>query len=481
MHKPIQFQNLSLSFPHKICFADFSGHIAYGSRIAMIGRNGSGKSTLLKWFAGLMEPSEGEIKSPKECRVGYVPQIIDAFETNSGGQRFNKALTEALSLNPDILMLDEPTNHLDRNNRQSLIRMLSSFEGTLLMVTHDVELLNATVDTLWHIDNSQMFVFSGCYEDYQREMAIKRDSIEQALSSLKRHKQDAHQSLMKEQKRAKNSRIRGEKHIEQRKWPTVRSATKVSNAVETAGSKQRAIKHQKQEVINQLANLRQPEMIQPTFVLNAIVRTQSLVSISHGEVGYTGNPSVLKRINLNIGGHERVALLGDNGSGKSTLIRAILGEASLVKQGDWTTPSPPDIGYLDQHYSTLRPDKTVLDVITDSLPHATYLEIRKHLNDFLFRKNEEVEALVSSLSGGEKARLSLAQIAAITPKLLILDEMTNNLDLETRAHIIEVLQAYPGAMIVISHDVNFLKAIHITTHYQINHGLVEPKRENDHE
>jgi ATPase subunit of ABC transporter with duplicated ATPase domains len=102
MHKPIQFQNLSLSFPHKTCFADFSGQITYGSRIAMIGRNGSGKSTLLKWFAGLIDPSDGEIKYPTECRVGYVPQLIDAFDSFSGAQRFNKALTEALSLCPDI-------------------------------------------------------------------------------------------------------------------------------------------------------------------------------------------------------------------------------------------------------------------------------------------------------------------------------------------------------------------------------------------
>ena len=183
---------------------------------------------------------------------------------------------------------------------------------------------------------------------------------------------------------------------------------------------------------------------------------------------------ILSDVNLNMGGSARIALLGDNGSGKSTLIKAILGDTSLIKQGEWNTPSAHDIGYLDQHYATLQPNKTVLEVITDALPRATYLEIRKHLNDFLFRKNEEVQAIVSSLSGGEKARLSLAQIAAEAPKLLILDEMTNNLDLETRAHVIDVLQAYPGGMIVISHDVDFLKAININIHYQINHGLIEP-------
>lgn len=123
---------------------------------------------------------------------------------------------------------------------------------------------------------------------------------------------------------------------------------------------------------------------------------------------------------------------------------------------------PEDIGYLDQHYGTLNPDKTVLETIADLVPHLPHAEIRRHLNDFLFRKNEEVNALVSTLSGGEKARLSLAQIAAKTPKLLILDEITNNLDLETKEHVTQVLKAYPGAMIIISHEADFLEEIGIS-------------------
>ncbi|WP_218642304.1 ATP-binding cassette domain-containing protein, partial [Providencia stuartii] len=106
------------------------------------------------------------------------------------------------------------------------------------------------------------------------------------------------------------------------------------------------------------------------------------------------------------------------------------------------------------------------------LTDKSYTEIRSYLNDFLFRKNEEINALVSTLSGGEKARLSLAQIAAITPKLLILDEMTNNLDRETRAHVIQVLKVYPGALIVISHDPDFLSAIEVTDGYEIKDGLL---------
>ncbi len=118
-----------------------------------------------------------------------------------------------------------------------------------------------------------------------------------------------------------------------------------------------------------------------------------------------------------------------------------------------------DIGYLDQHYGTLIPDKTVIETISDLVPAWSHAEIRRHLNDFLFRKNEEVNSPVSTLSGGEKARLSLAQIAAKTPKLLILDEITNNLDLETKEHVVQVLKAYPGAMIVISHEADFWRKL----------------------
>lgn len=130
-------------------------------------------------------------------------------------------------------------------------------------------------------------------------------------------------------------------------------------------------------------------------------------------------------------------------------------------------PKPEDIGYLDQHYSTLVSTRTVFEEIQTLAPTWPHEGVRRLLNDFLFRKNEEVLALVSTLSGGEKARLSLAKIAAKTPKLLILDEVTNNLDLETRAHVIQVLNHYPGALIVISHDEEFLKEIGIENFYEL--------------
>src|SRR5579872_6655403 len=143
IHKPIRLDNISLSFPHKTCFDNLSVHIPYGSRIAIIGRNGSGKSTLLKLLRGILPPTSGDIFIPEGITMGYVPQVIETFKLLSGGQRFNQSLTQALSNDPDVLLLDEPTNHLDRSNRQSLLRMIKAFPGTLVIASHDVALLQS--------------------------------------------------------------------------------------------------------------------------------------------------------------------------------------------------------------------------------------------------------------------------------------------------------------------------------------------------
>ncbi len=468
IHKPIQIKHLSLSFPEKTCFEDFNIQISYGSRIAMIGRNGSGKTTFLKILHGMLVPTSGEISCPDNVVFGFVPQIIEDFDSLSGGQRLNKALTRALSLNPNVLLLDEPTNHLDRHHRTNLMRMLNAYPGTLIVVSHDTELLTHCIDTLWHIDNGQIQVFSGKYKDYFREIRSQRASIEQELSKVNRQKKDIHAKLMQEQKRAAKSKSKGEKSIHQSKWPTVVSAAKAGRAEETSGRKKSAIDHKKQDLHEKLSTLHLPEIIMPTFSICAEnVGDRTIVSISGGSVSYDEKEPLLQNISLSINSRDRIAIQGNNASGKSTLIKAILDDATVIKSGHWTVPKRKDIGYLDQHYGTLSPEKTVYESMVELVPAWSPIEVRRHLSDFLFRNNEEVHRKVAMLSGGERARVSLAHIAALNPRLLILDEITNNLDLETKGHVIEVLVNYPGAMIVISHDADFLEAIHINDWYKI--------------
>lgn len=468
-HKPIKIKNFSLSFPHKVCFDDFDIQINYGSRIAIIGNNGSGKSTLLKMLQGHTENASGEIYIPDDVRMGYVPQIIDEFDSFSGGERLNAALTKALSHDPNVLLLDEPTNHLDRKNRISLLRMLHHYAGTLIVVSHDTELLREIIDTLWHIDRGKIHVFSGNYNHYIQEMHLKRSRLEQNLAALTQQKKGMHQALMQEQQRAAKSRAAGEKNIENRKWPTVVSKSKALRAEKTSGRKKAAIDSKKQELAEQLSNLQLPELVVPKFHLPShdVSHHRLLLSITDGEICYQNAPALLCNINLTLESDGRLAITGNNGSGKSSFVKAILNDCLIIKKGDWSVPKPQDIGYLDQHYNTLPSKKTVFDCIDDLTTSWTHADIRRHLNDFLFRKNEEVYAEVCQLSGGEKARLSLACIAAKTPKLLILDEITNNLDLETREHVIHVLKAYPGALIIISHDDDFLKEIGIVHYHPI--------------
>ena len=476
IHKPITIKNISFSLPHKTCFEEFSAQIPYGSRIALIGQNGSGKSTFLNLLRGVLELTEGEISIPEDVTFGYVPQVIEDFDTFSGGQRLNKALTQALSLKPNVLLLDEPTNHLDRHNRKSLMRMLAHFPGTLIIVSHDVELLRHSIHTLWHIDQGKIHAFSGNYDDYRREVDIKRAGVEKELLTLNRQKKEMHQALMQEQHRASQSQAKGRKLIEQRKWPTVQSPTKFGRASSSFGQKKAAIGQKKQDLTDQLSALRLPEVIVPTFSLrSATLGDRPLLSVREGSVGYGGHPPLLTDLIFSIHSKDRIAILGENGTGKTTLIKAILNDPSVVKTGDWFLPKSLEIGYLDQHYGTLPYDLSVFESIAALVPSWSHTEIRRHLNDFLFRKNEEINALIHQLSGGEKARLSLAHIAAKTPHLLILDELSNNLDLETREHVINVLKAYPGALLVISHDEDFLREIHISEAYEIENACLRTK------
>lgn len=460
IHKPIQIKNLQLSFSHKTCFDDFSVQVPYGSRIAIIGRNGCGKTTLLKILNGMVEPTSGDVLSAADLIIGFVPQIVEEFDSLSGGQRLNAAVTQALSLEPNVLLLDEPTNHLDRHNRKSLMRMLQSYPGTLIVVSHDTELLRHCIDTLWHIDNGQIRVFSGNYDDYVHEIRKARSSLEQEITHLDRQKKDMHQKLMFEQQRAAKRKAYGEK-----KYADDKLALRCAQATgENTTSKNKAnIRKDKNKLLEQLTGLYLPEIIVPKFSLNsADIGDRTIVSISDGSVAYARLEPLLQKISLSISSRDRIAIQGDNASGKSTLIKAIMDDTCVIKSGNWYAPKISDIGYLDQHYSTLPAEKTVLETIAELVPTWPHIEVRRHLNDFLFRKNEEVNALVSTLSGGEKARLSLAQIAAKTPKLLILDEITNNLDLETKDHVIQVLKSYPGAMIVISHEADFLEEIGVS-------------------
>ncbi|QXI36654.1 ABC-F family ATP-binding cassette domain-containing protein [Pseudomonas xantholysinigenes] len=466
----IELHGISLHHAGMPCFSAIDARVEWGQRIAIIGDNGSGKSSLLRLLHGSLAPSEGRIERHGGLRIGHVPQVLDAESSLSGGQRVNQALSQALALGPDLLLLDEPTNHLDADNRRSLSRMLEHFPGTLVLVSHDVALMNQTCDTLWHLHQGHLEVFTGSYANYMAEREQQRAGLSKRIAELRRARDDSHDALMQEQARAANARKRGAKSIENRKWATVRSPTKLGRGNTTAGRKQGQILQQQRELSGQLAELRPEPVIVPHFHLPATAQSSRLlVQVRNGSIGH-GDMAVLSGIDLQLAGGERLALTGANGSGKSTLARAVLGDPAVWRLGEWLTPAPDTIGYLDQHYATLPANASVLEALARHVPTWSQEQLRAHLASFLFRQAHAVHTPVQALSGGEKARLALACIAARPPQLLILDEPTNNLDLRTRRHVLEVLAHYPNALLVISHDEDFLDGLDISRRFHCARG-----------
>ncbi|CAM3658510.1 ATP-binding cassette domain-containing protein [Parendozoicomonas haliclonae] len=336
MHKPLSIQDLCLYFPNRTCFENFTSEVCFGSRIGIVGRNGAGKSKLLDVIRGQQPVSSGRVEIPEDVTIGYVPQLLSSFDSLSGSQRFHKYLTEALACNPNVLLLDEPTNHLDKRNRRNLIRMLDGFYGTVIVVSHDEQLLNRCINTLWHIDNGEIMKFNGSYRDFVMDRERRHAEIEQAVEGLGRQKRDMHNALMKEQKRAASSKARGQKSIRQGKWPLV----KRTNNVGVTHDRKRVIREQKQELVDQLQTLQLPDKVIPTFSLPAEgVGDRILINIRDGALGYiastkcTGGNNerepLLSNINFSLSSKESLLIAGDNGSGKSTLIKALMDRSSV--------------------------------------------------------------------------------------------------------------------------------------------------------
>jgi len=417
-HKPISLHNISLSFSHKTCFEDFSTTILPNSRIGIIERNGCGKSSLLKILQGKLEPTSGNIKRSDVLTIAYIPQLLSGDV--SGGERFLDAFYQALCKSPDILLLDEPTNHLDKTNRKTLFQFIEDFSGNLIIVSHDSELLNQHINILWHVRENKIYEFHGNYQHYREAFNAEYVALQKEVEQLKRNKKSMHLSLMQEQQRAAKSKQKGEKSIAQCKWPTIGSATKMARGVTTAVNKSAQLRGKQNHLNERMENLYVPEIVKPKFELTSKLKSKTtLISISQGNIAYSVNKPILCDINFSLVGNERVALCGDNGSGKSTFLKALFNDPTVIRQGEWLTPKSDEIGYLDQHYSLLMDHETVFDSIKKVVPTWTELQIRRHLTDFLFFNNEEVLAKASTLSGGERARLCLAQIAALSPALLI--------------------------------------------------------------
>lgn len=449
-HVQLTIPNFELYHEQITLITNCTIEIPYCAKIGLIGRNGSGKSSLLHYIFKRAISSE--------LTVEYVEQSLTPNPVLSGGESLAQSVQLQLRRSPQLLLLDEPTNHLDAHNREKLFQALLRFYGCTIIASHDEELLSNCCDMIWSIEKQKLNVFNGTYQDYYRERRIKNERTCGLIKSLNHQIKQNHQALVKEQQRASNSKKKGVKNIQSKKYPTVKSLAKANRGIKTADSNKKAILKQKQEIETERRLYQLSETIHPKFHLSNKKHSGVTVFIKDGSIAHSDNKSIVSNININLNATDKLWLKGDNGSGKSSILKAIMGSQTLQRHGEWKMPVSHEIGYLDQHYQNLEANLSVIDNLSRVTPSWSHQKLRQHLNDFLFRKCHEVNTLAKNLSGGEKVRLSLALIAANTPKLLILDEVTNNLDLDTKQHIKTLIQHYPGALILVCHEESIMHA-----------------------
>ncbi len=448
-----RLSGLSLNLAATCCFTDFSIHVEWGQKIALVGANGSGKSSLLKFLAQQESLCEGELIAEYEFSRAYLAQHLPATP-HSGGEAVQHKLNQLLRLQPDLLLLDEPSNHLDLDHKNQLLRQLQHYHGSLILVSHELDWLEQCCDTFWIIEQQSIQVFHGRYRDWLAQKQQQRLQLQARKQQLKQRQQAQHHSLMQEQTRAAHARQRGVQAIKERRWATIRSATKLGRGNSTSAAKRAKLTEDRQQLACELRQLAEPESIQAEFFLPPCQTKSSQAVLQLSAVAFGYQPGLRAPLYLQLMAGQRCLLQGRNGSGKSSLLKAIRNhpaERQLRLAGEWHTPAEHEIAYLDQHYSWLDQRNRLIDFFAQHSVGWTEAQRRQHLARFLLR-GEICQRACIDLSGGEKVRLSLAILAAKVPRLLLLDEPINHLDYGSRQDLLEVLQQYPGTLILVSHD-----------------------------
>jgi len=473
----VNIQNVSLSFGCVRLFEAINLTIEQGEKVAFVGRNGSGKSTLLKLIAGLIRPDSGAIAIQKDTHSAYLDQLVpgdmpgsvaevvksgrdripDSLESESerqqqvakvlsqfgldGDRPFNNLsaglkrqvlLSKALVAEPDILLLDEPTNHMDIDSIKRLEDTVLKYRGTVVFVTHDRAFLQRIATRIVEIDLGKLFDQSCDYQSFLERRAAARE-IEETGNALFDKKLVKEEAWIRTGIEARRTRNEGR----------VRALEKMRET--------RRIRRQRPGAIRLEAQ--KPE------------RSGSLV-VEAENVGFKyGGVPVIADFSTTIMKGDRVGILGPNGTGKTTLLRLLLGELQPAT-GTIRLGTNLQISYSDQLREHLDENKTVLENVSGGKDTVTIngrtRNIFGYLQDFLFSRDQAL-SYVSHLSGGERNRLVLARLFTMPSNLLVLDEPTNDLDLETLELLEDYLVNYAGTIILVSHDRAFVNNIVTST------------------
>ncbi|HBO58625.1 MAG TPA: glycosyl transferase family 1 [Alphaproteobacteria bacterium] len=490
----IDINDITLRFGGRLLFDGASAHISDGQRVGLTGRNGTGKTTLFKMIQGLLPCDDGEIRLTKGQKLASVAQeipdgdislldcvlqadtertallkaldeaekaddgvkigeiherlnVIGAASAESraasilyglgfseenqkrpvssfsGGWRMRVALAAALFVPSDVLLLDEPTNHLDLEATLWLENYLSRYAGTLVVISHDRSLLNHLCDHILHIEGLKIISYGGNYSAFEQTRALQRENEQkqaEKTEEARKHLQEFVDRFRYKASKAKQAQSRV-KMLEKLPPKTV-----FINEAET---------HFSFPSPNELPS--------------------PLIKIEDGAVGYDGTP-VLSRLNLRIDADDRIALLGANGNGKSTFAKLLAGKLKLMS-GTMQMSSKLQVGYYAQHQTEeLSTELTAYEQLRQTMKDATETQVRAHLGRFGLTQ-QKADTKIAQLSGGEKARLLFAMMSRNAPHILLLDEPTNHLDIDARDALVEAVNGYRGAVILITHDPNLIE------------------------
>ena len=440
----LSLKDVSLAFGGPPVLDRVSLSVSRGLRAALTGRNGEGKSTLMKVIAGMREADSGEIVRAPGLKVAYVGQDVSAIDGKSGGQSRKARLEEALLSQPDLLLLDEPTNHLDTEAIDWLEAMLKRMrDSAVLLVTHDRRFLRRVATSIFDLDRGEL---AGWPCDYTTFVKRKADLLADEAVYWER----------------KSKKLREEEAWIRRgvKARTTRNEGRVA-----------ALKKLRAEFAARRARVGTATMRLDT----AAPGGERVLTVEKLSFAYPGGRPIVSDFTADILRGERIGILGRNGAGKTTLLNLLTGRLA-PSSGSVTPGTGVEMAFLDQLRGELRDDLIVGENIASDRDEVVVGGVRKHvysyLADFLFPP-ERVRTPVKALSGGERARLMLAKLFLRPANLLVMDEPTNDLDIETLELLEEQLLAYRGTLLLVSHDREFLDNVVTSTFVLEGDGSVK--------
>lgn len=524
-------QDISYIHPNKeVLFSNLFLSVNSHDKIALIGNNGTGKSTLLKIIANDLQPATGQVQVVSQPyylpqvagqfnhltvaqalriddKLRALKEILDGNVTEqnlttlnddwtieercaaalaqwqltglnlnqklddlSGGQK-TKVFLAGISIHqPELVLLDEPSNHLDLSGRELLYNFIRSISGTLIVVSHDRKLLNQ-VGTICELTRSAITSFGGNYEFYQEQKKVSANALQQDIQNKEKTLRKAKEKERETMERQQKLDARGKRKQENAGVARIMMNTLRNNA-ENSSSKMKQVHTEKiggiaRELHELRSGLSALDKMKFGFDNSNLHRGKMLVSAQEVNHGYDGNYLWKENLTFQITSGERVVLKGANGSGKTTLIKLLLGEFE-PKVGTINYAEYRSV-YIDQEYSLLDNGLSVYEQAqrfnTGTLQEH---EVKIRLNRFLFPK-EDWNKSCAALSGGERMRLLLCCLTISThaPDLIILDEPTNNLDIQNIEILTAALNEYQGTLIVVSHDESFLQEIGIERNIQL--------------